>query len=240
MTNTFDRHTIHRFDEELQALHFQVLEMGELVVNQLCLAMESVKNKDLTLAHRIIDSERTVNEMEVAAGTVVCAILAKRCPKGRDLRTVLATSKIVNNLERIGDEAVKLANFVAYMHLDGHGDANNFPLDDICRLGGVSIGIVRSALEVFERLDGEQARRVVEFHRTLDQQFQHGLHHLMDFLQAEKTNVSNAVSQVMMMKALERIGDHAQRIAELVVFQLEGEEPRHHTPNMAQDFPLEE
>ncbi|MEI7868911.1 MAG: PhoU domain-containing protein [Candidatus Methylumidiphilus sp.] len=62
----------------------------------------------------------------------------------------------------------------------------------------------------------------------------------MDFLQAEKTNVSHAVSQVMMMKALERIGDHAQRIAELVVFQLEGEEPRHHTPDMAQDFPLEE
>ncbi|MCX7108594.1 MAG: hypothetical protein NTX45_00405, partial [Proteobacteria bacterium] len=156
------------------------------------------------------------------------------------LRTVLATSKIVNNLERIGDEAAKLANFVNYMHSHEDGDASNFPLDDILRLGGVSIKIAQSALEVFERLDGEQARQVVEFHRTLDQQFQHGLQHLMAFLQTEKTNVSNAVSQVMMMKALERIGDHAQRIAELVVFQLEGEEPRHHTPDMAQDFPLGE
>jgi phosphate transport system protein len=74
----------------------------------------------------------------------------------------------------------------------------------------------------------------------LDRQFQHGLQHLMAFLQAEKTNVSNAVSQVLMMKALERIGENSRCIAELVVFQLEGEEPRHHTPEMAQDFPLEE
>ncbi len=240
MTNSFDRHTIHRFDEELQALYFQVLEMGELVLNQLCLALESVKNKDLTLARRIIDRERVVNEMEVSADTAVCAILAKRSPKGSDLRTVLSTSKIVNNLERIGDEAAKLANFVNYMHSHEDGDASNFPLDDILRLGGASSEIAQLSLDAFERLDGEQARRVIEFHRTLDQQFQHGLHHLMGFLQAEKANVSNAVSQVMMMKALERIGGHAQRIAELVVFQLEGEEPRHHTQDMAQDFPLEE
>jgi phosphate transport system protein len=240
MTSSFDRHTIHRFDEELQALHFQIVEMGELVLNQLCLALDSLKNRDLAQAQGIINRERVVNDMEVSADTVICTVMVKRCPKGSDLRTVMAASKIVNNLERIGDEAAKLANFVAYLHLHGHGDANDFPLDDIYRLGGVSIGIVRSAVEVFERLDGGQARGVVEFHRTLDQQFQHGLHHLMDFLQAEKTNVSNAVSQVLMMKALERIGDHALRIAELVVFQLEGEEPRHRAPEMAQDFPLDE
>jgi phosphate transport system protein len=239
MSNSFDRHTIHRFDEELQALHFQVVEMGELVSNQLCLALESIKNRDLSLAKGIIDREKVVNEMEVSADTVICTILVKRCPKGSDLRTVLAASKIVNNLERIGDESAKLANFVAYMHSHEHVDANNFPLGEICKLGGVSIEIVQSALEVFERLDGEQARQVGKFHRTLDQQFQHGLHNLMAFLQVEKTNVSNAVSQVLMMKALERIGDHAQHIAELVIFQIEGEEPRHQTPDMAQDFPLE-
>ena len=240
MTNSFDRHTIHRFDEELQALHFQVLEMGELVLNQLSLALESVKNKDLALARSVINRERVVDDMDTSADTVICAILARRCPKGRDLRTLLSTLKIVHNLEKIGDGAVKLANFVDFMHSHEDSVACNFPLDDILRLGGVSIEIAQSALEVFERLDGEQARQFGKIHLNLDQQFQHGLHHLMAFLQTEKTNVSNAVSQVLMMKALERIGENARSIAELVVFQLEGEEPRHHTPDMAQDFPLEE
>ncbi len=238
MTSTFDRHTIHRYDEELQALHFQVLEMAELVLNQLCLALESVHNKDLSLAQGIIDRERIVNEMEVSADTVVCAILVKRCPKGGDLRTVLAASKIVNNLERIGDEAVKLANFVAYIHSTGTSNAHGQPLDDIYRLGGFAIDIVQSALEVFERLDGEQARQIDAFHASLDQEFQHGLRNLMAALQAEKTNVANAVSQVLMMKALERIGEHAQRIAELVIFQVEGEEAPHKVPDIAQDFPV--
>ncbi len=238
MTNTFDRHTIHRYDEELQALHFQVMEMGELVLNQLCLALESLHNKDLSLAQGIIDRERIVNEMEVSADTVVCAILVKRCPKGSDLRTVLVASKIVNNLERIGDEAVKLANFVAYLYSNGHGDANNLPLDDIYKLGAFSIDIMQSALEVFERLDAGQARQIGEFHRTQGREFQHGLHNLMALLQSEKTNVANAVSQVLIMKALERIGEHAQRIAELVIFQLEGEETPHKLPDIAEDFPL--
>ena len=240
MASTFDRHTLHGYDDELQALHFQALEMGELVLNQLCLALESVHNRDLPLAQGVLDRERVVNEMEVSADTVICAILVKRCPKGRDLRTVLAASKIVGNLEHIGDEAAKLANFVMYMHTAEGNSANSLPLNEIHRLGGVSINIVQAVLEVFERLDGEQARQIGEIHQTLDQQFQQGLRNVMDLLQVEKSNVADAVSQVLMLKALERVGDYAQRIAELVLYQLEGEEPRRHTPQLAQDFPLPE
>ena len=238
MSNTFDRHTIHRFDEELHALHFQVAEMGELVSNQLCLALEALKKRDLTLAQGIIDREKVVDNMEVAADTVVCGLLARRCPKGGDLRAVIAASKIVNNLERIGDEAVKVANFVIYMQSKDGMDGDCFPLDDIYHLGGVSIGIVQSALEVFERLDVELLPKVSEHLKTLDNEFQNCLHHLMKFIQSGSPNLDNAVSQVLMMKAIVRIGDHASRIAELVAYQIEGEEPQHGAPDLARDFPL--
>ena len=237
MTNTFDRHTIHRYDEELHALHFQVMEMGELVLNQLCLVMESLHNMDLPLAQGIIDRERIVNEMEVSADTVVCSILVKRCPKGTDLRTVLAASRIVNNLERIGDETVKLANFVVYSYSNGQGDENNLPLE-LFKLGASSIDIMQSALEVFERLDAVQARQTEELHLNLGREFQRGLHNLMDLLQSQKISVADAVSQVLMMKALERIGEHAQRIAESVIFQLEGEETPHKLSEIGQGLPL--
>ena len=127
-----------------------------------------------------------------------------------------------------------------YMHTSEVNSTNSLPLTEIYRLGSISVDIVQSVLEVFERLDGEQARQIGEIHRTLDQQFQQGLHNVMALLQVEKSNVADAVSQVLMLKALERVGNYAQRIAELVLYQLEGEEPRHHTPPLAQDFPLPE
>ena len=238
MTNTFDRHTIHRFDEELQALHFQVMEMGELVLNQLCLAMESLHKKDLQLARGIIDRERVVNEMEVSADTVVCGILVKRCPKGTDLRTVMAASRIVNNLERIGDETVKFANFVADIYSNRQNHESNLRLDELFKLGASSIDILQSALEVFERLDAVQARQIGGLHHKLGREFQLGLCNLMALLQSQKTSVADAVNQVLMMKALERIGEQAQRIAESVIFQLEGEETLHKLPEIVQDLQL--
>jgi phosphate transport system protein len=239
MNSIFGHHTIHQFDEELKALHNQIIEMGELVLNQLCLSLESVKYMDLSLAQGIIDREKVVDEMEVSADKTICAILVRRCPKGSDLRQVLSASKIVNCLEQIGDKVVKLANFVVLMHTTEQVNTHYFSLEDIYRLGGVSTEIVQSALEAFEDMDVEQARQVVQYHLTLDQEFQKALHHLIDFLQAEKSNVNNTVSQVLMMKALERIGEHARQIAELVIYQLEGQEPTHHLPDLVEDFPVD-
>ncbi len=238
MSDATERHTFHRFDEELQALHLKVGEMGELVLSQLRQALEALRNRDLPLAREIIDRERRVNEREVGANVEICTILARRCPVAADLRRVMAASRIVDNLERIGDEAVKLANFVDYLHTEGENIGGNFSLEEIYRLGGLAIESVQAVLEVFERLDGEKAKNIGEFHRGLSQEFQAGLHRVMASLREEKQQVGIAVSQVLMMKALEQVGDHAQNIAEYVLFQLEGEEPRHKPPEFAEDFPL--
>ena len=240
MPKTFDRHTVYQFDEDLHALHFQVVEMGELVLNQLCLALESLDHRDLSLALSIIDRERVVNDMEASAETVVCSILARRCPKGSDLRMVIAASRIVDHFKQIGDEAVKLANFVIVQDAEGGDGANRFPFDEVGQLGRVTIDFVRWVLEAFERLDIEPSGQINARHRTLEQHYQHGLHRLMAFLQAEKTSVSNAVSQVLMMSSLECIGDLARRIAELVIYQISGEEPRHQLPVSGRDFTPDE
>ena len=238
MTDSAEPHTVHSFDEELRSLHFNVLEIGELVLNQLCLALESLKSRDLPLARRIVERGLAVNAMETGANAVIFTILAKRCPKAGDLRVVMAASKIVADLERIGDEALKLANFVAYLHdYDGQG-SEHFPFDDIGRLGGVAVEIARAALDAYERLDGARARQVGELQHALDREFQAGLRRLMDLLQAEKTDKGFAVSQVLMMKALDRVGDHAQSVAGHVIYQLDGEAPAHGVPGLARDFPL--
>ncbi|MDD5036579.1 MAG: phosphate signaling complex protein PhoU [Methylococcaceae bacterium] len=238
MMNDFsERHIVHRFDDELNNLHFMVVEMGELVLNQLCMALEALEKRDLPLAEELIDRERVVNEMEVDADTAIFTLLAKRCPVAKDLRSVMTSSRVINNLERIGDEAAKLANFVIYLHSNEGNDPENCSLDDIQKIGGLAIETLQSALAAFEYLDEAKAHGISASHQALDKEFHEGLQRLMGCIQADSHNVGNSVSIVLMMKALERIGDHAQNIAEYVIFQQEGEEPRHLVPDFAQDFP---
>jgi phosphate transport system protein len=236
--DSFQPHTVHRFDDELQAVHGKVVEMGKLVVNQLRLALESLKNRDLPLAQEVIGRVYSVNALETGIDADICGILTKRCPVASDLRVVLAASKVIAHFERVGDKALKLANFVAYQHDSQDQAATQYPLDDIATLASLAIEAALAALDVYERLDGTGVNEVCKLHEVLDQAFQAGLHRLMDFLQAEKADVGIAVSQVLLMKALDRVGDHAESIASLVLYQVNGDQPGHDAPVLARDFPL--
>ena len=238
MNDSAELHTIHSFDEDLRSLHCSVAEIGALAVDQLCLALEALKKRDLALARRVAEQARAVDAMALAADDAVCAVLAKRCPKAGDLRVVMAASKIVGDLGRIGAEALKLANFVAYLHgFDGR-EAACFPLDDIDRLGAAAVKAAQAALDAYERLDGAAARAAGELQLTLHREFQAGLHRLMDFLRAESADTGFAVSQSLMLKALDRVGDHASSIAGHVVYQVDGQAAGHGAPDLARDFPL--
>ena len=223
-------HIFKRYDGELSHLHYLVLEMGGLVVNQVHDALVAFKTRDTVLAQKVVDRDGEVDRLEVDADDEIVQLLAKRCPVSADLRLVIAVSKSVSDLERIGDEAVRIAGLV--MQLFGHegSDPNSQMLRDVNRMGDMALTSLQHAIEVFDVWDEAKAFRVIANHREMDEEFQSDLRHLLTYVMEDSRNIGYAIGVVLVIKALERIGHHAQNLAEYVIFQVQGEDIRHQQP----------
>lgn len=226
MINMIDHHIFHQFDEELSLLHNQVYEMGQLALSQLCLSLESLREKNPELASETIRRESEVNKFEVAIDTAIFQILAKRCPVAGDLRAVVSATRIANNLERIGDEAAKFANYVLYLYGKQDSGSGEYPLDDVFKLGKMSVEIVREVIAAFETLDLAKAREIDGYQDGLTREFVDSLHGLMAPSQREGHSVGDSVVVNLMLKTLEKIGNHARDIAEGIIFQVSGQDVR--------------
>ncbi len=237
MSNRIERHILHCYDEELQSLHTLISKMAELVLSQLCHSLEALKKVDPNLAEQVIQREREVNQLEVTADSEILNILARRCPVAGDLRFVMAASRIINNLERIGDEAAKIANFVLFLHTEGSHDPAAYPLDEVYTVGDLAIATLHHALEAVTEINRAKAEAIPLHHKALDDQFKLSLHRLMNGPQPKNDHqVSHSVRVVLMLKALERVGDHAQNLAESVIFQVAGKDVRHRIPDYDQEL----
>ena len=223
-------HIFKRYDGELSHLHYLVLEMGGLVVNQVHDALVAFKTRDTVLAQKVVDRDGEVDRLEVGTDDEIVQLLAKRCPVSADLRLVIAVSKSVSDLERIGDEAVRIAGLV--MQLFGHegSDPNSQMLRDVNRMGDMALTSLQHAIEVFDVWDEAKAFRVIANHREMDEEFQSDLRHLLTYVMEDSRNIGYAIGVVLVIKALERIGHHAQNLAEYVIFQVQGEDIRHQQP----------
>jgi len=211
-------------------------EMGELVLNQLRQAMVALRTQDLILADEVIRRDHDVNQMEIATDAEIFNIIVRRCPVARDLRMLLATSKIINNLERIGDEAAKLADFARHLYADKGRLPNHCLLRDVYAMGNMAITMVQHAMTVFDELDDKKVGRITEDHRELDREFEAALRRLLTYIMEDSHHIGNGINVVLILKALERVGDHAQNIAEYVIFQVEGEDVRHSLPDFGHDL----
>lgn len=239
MSDQIERHTLHYFDEELKSLHTLISKMAELILSQLCQSLESLKKVDPNLAEEVIQREREVNQLEVTANSEILTILARLCPVASDLRFVMATSQIITDLERIGDEAAKIANFVLFLYTGGGDNPATYPLDEIYAVGDLAIITLHHALQAVAEIDGAKAKAITHDHKALDDQFKASLHRLMNGPQPQNDHqVSHSVRVVLILKALERVGDHAQNLAESVIFQVTGEIVRHQFPDYDQEYPL--
>ena len=230
MDTMTEGHIFKRYDGELSHLHYLVLEMGGLVINQVHDALVAFKTRDTVLAQKVVDRDGEVDRLEVDADDEIVQLLAKRCPVSSDLRLVIAVSKSVSDLERIGDEAVRIAGLV--MQLFGHegSDPNSQMLRDVNRMGDMALTSLRHAIEVFDVWDEAKAFRVIANHREMDEEFQSDLRHLLTYVMEDSRNIGYAIGVVLVIKALERIGHHAQNLAEYVIFQVQGEDIRHQQP----------
>lgn len=229
MNRQVEGHTVQRFDAELSALYLRVLEMGGLAMSQLEDALEALRNKDLPKARAVIARDSEIDSLEVTADDEIVDVIARRGPVARDLRTVMGFSKAVTDLERVGDEAARIAGVALHIYDSGSSDPSVHLLRDVYTMGKLALGMLRAALEVFDRMDAEGAERVAEGQTEMDAEFRSSVRRLATFVMEDSRNVGHAVSVVVIIKALERVGDHARNIAEYVIYLVKGTDVRHRT-----------
>ncbi|HUL11206.1 MAG TPA: phosphate signaling complex protein PhoU [Methylococcaceae bacterium] len=230
MSSEAEGHTFKRYDGELNHLQYVVLEMGGLVHAQVAEALAAFKKRDIGLAHKVVAKDSEVDRLEVEADAEIVKLIARRCPVGSDLRLVMAVSKSVADLERVGDEAVKIASSVIQIFGNESGDPNGQLLRDVNIMGAMALASLKNALAVFDLWDEENARKVIESYGEMEEEFQSGLRRLMTYVMEDSRNIGFAVSVVLVIKALEHIGNHARNLAEYVIFQVKGEDIRHQSP----------
>ncbi len=219
-------HTHKQFDAEMEAIRSGVLSMGGLVETQLTRAIAVVDNdEDNETIDRVGADEQQINQMQMTIDQQCGQIIAKRQPAAIDLRMILTITKIVNDLERIGDEVKK----IAYKAQQARGAATLSRLRgyDVVRAAELAHEMLQMALDAFARLDTAAAAEVIDRDEEIDAAFHAIMRQLISYMMEDPRTISSALEIVFIAKSIERIGDHAKNIAEAVVSAVKGKDVRH-------------
>lgn len=216
-------HTIKRFDEELSTLRDLVLRMGGQVEEQLRRALLALESNDVAIAKDVVTGDREIDRIELKADEEVVHLIAIRTPLGVDLRTVITLAKTVNDLERMGDEAKKVARVAIAVSEAGA----RHELAPVLALGRDAAEALHGALDALVRLDLSRAALVRQADAATDQACNTAIAALSEAMQGDPALVAPGIDLLFAAKALERIGDHAKNIAQYVVYLVEGRDIRH-------------
>ncbi len=218
-------HTYKPFDAELEELRSRVLQMGGLIEEQIINAIEALSAGDTELAERVVQQDHRVNSMEVELDEACNQIIARRQPTASDLRMIMTVVKTSTDLERIGDEAEKIGRMTKLLY---EGERLTVPrMTEIKHMSNLVLDMLRMALDAFARLDVAAAALVVRQDMEVDGEFRSALRHLITFMIEDPRKISTAIEILFVVKALERIGDHAKNMAEYVVYMVKGKDVRH-------------
>lgn len=218
-------HTSKQFDAELESVRGRVLQMGGLVEEQISKAVEALTSGDVALASQVIADDHRVNAMEVSIDENCNHIIARRQPTAGDLRMIMMVVKTITDLERIGDEAEKIARMSKLLHETDRLSTPRFT--DITRMSGLALGMLHKALDAFARLEVGTAVDVAREDLQVDEEFRTILRHLITFMMEDPRTISLSLEILFVAKALERIGDHAKNMGEYVVYMVKGKDVRH-------------
>jgi len=222
-----DKHLSTQFDSELNGVSSKVMEMGGLVEEQIRLAIQSLSTFSVDVANQVTDAEHRVNTMEVDIDRDLSSIIARRQPTARDLRLLIAISKTTANLERAGDEADKIARMVkSILH---SGSARALPSADLRLAADLASNQLRKALDSFARLDTAMAVGILKEDDIIDKEFDGFVRKLITYMMEDPRTISASLDLLFVAKAIERIGDHAKNIAEVVIYIVKGADVRHTT-----------
>jgi phosphate transport system protein len=211
------------FHEELEALKQTLLAMGGLVEDQIRRVMRALTERDDTLAQDVIDRDRQVNAYDVEVDETCVNLLALHQPAAGDLRFITTAMKIVTDLERIGDQAVNIAQRA----LELNREPQLKPYIDLPRMAERAQAMVKDSLDAFVSRDTDQARRVCSADVEVDALKEQIFRELLTFMMADPRAIPRAIRLILISRFLERVADHATNIAEMVVYMVEGKMVRH-------------
>ncbi|MEJ8568416.1 phosphate signaling complex protein PhoU [Elongatibacter sediminis] len=217
-------HISRQFNEELENVRGQVLKMGGLVEEQMALAVQALVNGDAELAERVILNDYRINALDVAIDEECTRIVARRQPAATDLRLVMAVIKTITDLERIGDEAKRVARMVVE-HLSG--SVNDEVRQEMEHMGVLVREMLRGVLDAFARTDVDTAMAVVRADRKVDAKYGAITRQLMTYMAEDPRSIPMTLNILWAARAMERIGDRCQNIAEYIFYLVHGRDIRH-------------
>jgi phosphate transport system protein len=230
-----DKHLSTQFDAELAGISNRVLEMGGLVESQVAQSVYALSHFSGETATQVLQQEERVNQMEVEIDRDLSAIIARRQPTARDLRLLIAISKAIANLERVGDEAARIARTVQRLINTGVSSRLRLPVADLGFEADLAVAQLRKALDAFARLDTAAALSVLKTDDQIDQEFDGLLRKLITYMMEDPRTISSSIDLVFVAKAIERVGDHAKNLAEAVIYVVKGTDVRHTAMDKVED-----
>jgi phosphate transport system protein len=219
-------HISKQYDQDLEAIRSRMMQMGGLVESQIRMAIDGFLEGNLERIDQVIAADARVNDLEVAIDDDLRHVIVRRQPAASDLRLIMAVSKTVTDLERIGDEAAKIARMSKEIH-SAAGRMSRPRLATMSHVSEISIGMLRKSLDAFARLDAAAAARVIGEDAAIDTEFRAIIRQLVTFMMEDPRTISTSLHIVWVAKAFERIGDHAKNIAEQVIYIVKGTDVRH-------------
>ena len=219
-----NHHISSQFNEELQDVHTKFMTMGGLVEQQVANAIHALLDTDASMAIDVQFQDNAVNRMETEIDEALTLILARRHPAAIDLRMVIAMSKANTDLERIGDEAAKIARIAQNLCEEG-GSPRGYM--ETRHIGNQVRVMIHDALDAFARLDVDQALRVLLADADIDREYQSATRTLMTYMIEDPRHISRVINVMWVLRSLERIGDHARNISEQVIYMVKGLDVRH-------------
>lgn len=220
-----DKHLSTQFDSELNRISSRVMELGGLVERQISLAIFALSQFNLETVQQVAELEDRVNVMEVEIDYELSSIIGRRQPTARDLRMLMAFSKVTANLERMGDEAHKMARMVKSI-IDS-GAARTLPSGELRVAADMASSLLRKALDALARLDTKAALGILKADDLIDDEFDGFVRKLITYMMEDPRTISASLDLLFLAKAIERIGDHSKNVAELIIYLVEGKDIRH-------------
>jgi len=220
-----DKHLSTQFDNELNGVSSRLMEMGGLVESQIQQAVYALSLFVENVADSVIENEHKVNAMEVEIDRELSSIIGRRQPTANDLRLLMALSKATANLERAGDEAAKIARMVK--SIMARGGFRALPSSELRLATELASNLLRKSLDAFARLDTATAVTILKEDDLIDKEFDGFVRKLITYMMEDSRTISAGLDLLFVAKALERIGDHAKNIAELIIYIVKGEDIRH-------------
>lgn len=228
-----DSHIVQRFDRELERVRSDVLAMGGMVEQQLADALRAMEECNAELAEATATNDYKVNRMEVQIDEAVTRILALRQPTASDLRLVLTVSKIIADLERIGDEAERIALFVARITRSG---CNRRHYTELQHMGQLVKEMLHRALDAFARMDAKEALQVARMDENIDAEYEANMRQTMTYMMEDPRAIPAFLDAAWCSRALERMGDRSRNICEYVIYLVKGKDVRHITLDQMEEL----